>query len=321
MHAPELSPMTNEEARFIVRALKSVATSDGGMSDEERALIAVSSELLGPPPDPKVSQIAPPPTPEGAAALFKTEAARRRFIQMLLVVGMIDNDFSAEELAVVKGYTAALAVRGDWIDRARRIIAGHLLMMRLDVARRVPPTKLGANDTWGEQVLSSTWDLMRGAGRSVEDAEMAWRYKRLGLLPRGTLGREYWAYMTSRRFLLPGERGAPGAGTTYHDFVHALCGYDTDPTGEAEITAFTAGMLKMDDPIPLILGSMSMILLSAKLQAGVRLPVLKLDYDRIGRAHRRGLRATAELTERWDTWSVVGERVDALVERYAIQPE
>jgi ubiquinone biosynthesis protein Coq4 len=195
------------------------------------------------------------------------------------------------------------------------------LIARLDVARRVPPVKASANDTWGEQALSSTWDLMRGAGRGVEDPEMAWRYKRLGLLPRGTLGRTYWSYMTSNRFFLPGERGAAAGGTTYHDFVHALSGYDTSEAGEAEITAFTAGMLKMDDPVAMILGTMSMLLLGSKLRPGSPAPVLRLEYDRIGRALSRGLRATAELAERWDPWSVVGEPVDALAARYGIQAE
>lgn len=318
MQAPEIKPMTPEEARFTIRALKSVAASDGGLSDEERALLAVASEVLEPAPDDRRAP-SPAPTPEDAAALLTTMESRRRFIQLLLVMGTIDNDFSAEELAVVKRYIAALNVSGDWIDRTRRIIAGHLLVMRLDIARRVPLTKPSANDTWGDQSLSSAWDLMRGATRATEDIEMAWRHKRLGLLPQDTLGRSYWTYMTSRRFLLPGERGASFAGTTYHDFVHALCGYTTDAEGEADITAFTAGMLRLDDPIALILGSMSMLVLGAKLQPGTPTPVLRINYDRITKALARGLNATAELTERWDYWSVVGEPLSALHERYGIQ--
>ena len=93
MQSPELTPMTPEEARYVVQTLKGVAASDGGMSDEERALIAVASEVLG-----AADDVGPrrPSTPSEAAAVFGSDTSRRRFVQMLLVRGMIDSDFSAE---------------------------------------------------------------------------------------------------------------------------------------------------------------------------------------------------------------------------------
>lgn len=318
MHAADFLPMSAEEALFARSALGIMGARGGKMNEEELALMSVAAEIFGGPLD-RAGGIST--RPEEAASVFVSEGSRRRFIQLLMLVGMIGGDFNADRIEIVKSFATALAVDGVFVDRARRIIAGHLQLARLDAGRRVPPVKLAATDTWGEAALSSSWDLLRGSAMAFPDPEVAWRHKRLGLLQRGTLGREYWIYMTSKRFYLPGEGGASFAGTTLHDFVHALCGYDTDPAGEAEISAFTAGLLRLDDPLAMILGSMSMMLLGSKIMQAPNPFVLDLDYARVGRALRRGLRATPELAERWDPWAVVGEPVAALLDRYGVQPE
>jgi hypothetical protein len=328
-----IEPMTPPQAELALRAMRSLAASDGGMSDEERSLLAASYEILGVQGDlsagkPAESSPSTPPTPAEAALVFPDEASRLRLLQMLLVMATIDNDFCAEELSIVDGYASALGVSIEWVAHMRKVATGHLMLMRLDMARRVPPSSVSIHETFSEQPLNGAWDFLRGvvdtaessgAARVTEDLETSWRYKRLGLLPRGTLGRAYWAYMTSRRFLLPGERGS-FSGTTYHDFLHALCGYDTDPAGEAEVTAFTAGMLKLGDPLALILGSMGMLLLSWTLSSDAPPPSIKLDNDRIQRAFLRGASATAELTEQWDYWSVVAQPIEELGRRYRLDP-
>lgn len=326
----QIEPMTPPQADLALRAMRSLATSDGGMSDEERSLLAASYEILGVGGELSAAKpsAASPPTPAEAALLFPDEASRLRLLQMLLVMATIDNDFCAEEHSIVNGYASALGISIEWVAHMRKVATGHLMLMRLDMARRVPPESVSIHETFSDQPLNGAWDFLRGvvdtaessgAARVTEDVEASWRHKRLGLLPRGSLGREYWAYMTSRRFLFPGERGS-FSGTSYHDFLHALCGYDTDPAGEAEITAFTAGMLKLGDPLALILGSMGMFLLSWTLSSDAPPPSLKLDYNRIARPFLRGASATAELTEQWDYWSVVAQPIDELWRRYQIQP-
>src|SRR5439155_974344 len=86
----------------------------------------------------------------------------------------------------------------------------------------------------------------RAAARREEDSALAWRYRRLGLLPEGTLGREYWKYSRKNGFAMPGEIAGPDEIVVNHDLIHVLTGYDTDPPGEFEAAGFTAGICGED---------------------------------------------------------------------------
>ena len=72
-------------------------------------------------------------------------------------------------------------------------------------------------------------------GASVNKDKL-WSYKRLGLLPDGTLGREYWKHLTEVGFGFPGEPGGIADSVAYHDIAHVLAEHDTTPMGEIQIT-------------------------------------------------------------------------------------
>ena len=46
--------------------------------------------------------------------------------------------------------------------------------------------------------------------------DKVWSYKRLGLLPQGTLGREYWAHLTALGYRFPGEPAGIADSVAYH---------------------------------------------------------------------------------------------------------
>jgi ubiquinone biosynthesis protein Coq4 len=127
--------------------------------------------------------------------------------------------------------------------------------------------------------------------------------------------------MTSRRFLFPGERGAvvPEAGR--HDFLHVVSGYDTDGAGETEVTAFDAGLAKLEDPFGLLFGTLCMFHLGQKLRGEKGAPAINrphFDAERVGRAYRRGLLAEADLGAGWDFWADVERPLEELRRQYNI---
>ena len=65
--------------------------------------------------------------------------------------------------------------------------------------------------------------------------EMLWNYKRLGLLPEGTLGREYWKHLTEVGFGFPGEPGGIAESVAYHDIAHVLAEHDTTPLADRQL--------------------------------------------------------------------------------------
>lgn len=296
--------------------MKTVALANGAFSDEERALLEAVAEALSIRADLGALD---PAGPRAIAEAFEGQEERQHVLQMLVVMAMVDGDANDAEKRVIRDFARALGLDKALIERARSMAMSHLNMLRLDMVRRLPPRAEGEPESKDDEGWMGVWKVFGAASRAGVNTEMAWRHKGFGLLPDGTLGRVYWEYMTSRRFLFPGERGAilPDAGL--HDFLHALTGYDTSMTGEVELAAFTAGLKKMEDPFALIFGTLCVSHLGERLVSGGAPPSkMELDPARVGAAFRRGLFAAPELTEEWSFLSDVERPIDELLRRYHI---
>ena len=68
-----------------------------------------------------------------------------------------------------------------------------------------------------------------------------WSYKRLGLLPEGTLGREYWKHLTEVGFGFPGEPGG-----IHLTELAVFC--DSDETGSPTIAYVAEVRLRRTPP-------------------------------------------------------------------------
>jgi tellurite resistance protein len=318
----QLLPLTPEQIHLVLRAMKAVALANGAFSDEERALLGSVSEALRAGVD--VLSIEPA-EPAAVASAFRTEEERDHVIQMLVFTAMIDGDAGPAETSVIHAFADALGVEPDFIHDVRRLAAMHLNTLRLDIVRRLPPPAPGAPEAREDEGWRGLWKVFGAASRSGENPDVAWRYKSLGLLPDGTLGRAYWVHMTDRRLLFPGERGAIIPGSVHHDFTRVLCGYGTDAMGEVEMTAFTAGVMKLDDPFGMLFGTLCMVHLGEKLllpgAAGAGVPSMRrpeIDPARVAAAFRRGLLAAVDFTDGWDYWADVARPVDELQRHYTI---
>ncbi|MEL6894451.1 MAG: hypothetical protein AAFP84_22875, partial [Actinomycetota bacterium] len=81
---------------------------------------------------------------------------------------------------------------------------------------------------------------------TVVRAELAERWRSLGSLPTGTLGRGVHDFYVARGFNFPGEEGSAPPLLAQHDWVHVLADFGSKVESELEVFAFIARA--SDDP-------------------------------------------------------------------------
>ncbi|HEY8377554.1 MAG TPA: hypothetical protein VIK91_13760, partial [Nannocystis sp.] len=159
--------------------------------------------------------------------------------------------------------------------------------------------------------------------KTRENAELAWRYRKIGLLPEGTLGRELWRYYRERQFAFAGEPGGVPEALVHHDITHILTGYDTDFAGELQTLAYIAG-LRGEDPT----SALFLVLLQNAAGGKIRpagegpgdAPRLGFDPAQILAARERGRNTREDFTRRRDFWDVMDRPITELHERFGIPP-
>lgn len=313
----QLLPMTSDQIHVGLRAMKAVAMAHVPFSDEERVLLQAVAETLG---ADTTADALMPVAPSEIAEAFPDAAGRRQLVQMLIFTAMVDGDTTLDELRIINEFASELGVDEAWVKGTSRLASEHLTMLRLDMLRRIPARSRATGEASGGARWKELWMALRNVAQGRDEPDLAWRFKRLGLLPDGTLGRAYWEHMTRRRLLFAGERGAIYSGVTFHDFMHVLCGYGTDPAGEMEVTAFTAGMRHFEDPFAIVFGALSMWHLGIRLHPIATPEELRFDSSRVRRAFQRGQATRVDLSEHWNFWAVIDHPLGELRELYNIEP-
>jgi hypothetical protein len=155
--------------------------------------------------------------------------------------------------------------------------------------------------------------------RSVNKDKL-WTYKRLGLLPEGTLGREYWKQMTHNGFNFPGEAAGIPDSVAYHDVVHVLARHETTPLGEIQQGAFQAGNRRED-------GFFFVQFVVLQFHHGIRLTpatpatVGMYEPDKVLWALHRGAQCNVDMTHGWNFWPLMQLKLDEARARCALLPK
>jgi hypothetical protein len=137
--------------------------------------------------------------------------------------------------------------------------------------------------------------------KAAGDPDPTRAYRRLELLPEGTLGREYWKHMTRLGFGFPGEPGRIPASVAYHDVSHVLTGYATNPAGEIRQGCFQGGNRRQD-------GFFFIQFAILQFHQGVQLtPIAQpetgyFDPADVLWAIHRGASCTVDMTHQWNFW-------------------
>jgi hypothetical protein len=309
-----LSLPTSEQAPFILRAFETVAQAGSSPDDRRQAMIAAAGALLGVQAD---LDALPTITPAELAEAIDDERIRSQIIQGMVVLSLVDEEAEGQELAQIEHFAGALGVAPAELRNLRQLVEGHTLALRLDVARRV----------WFMDRLRKAWKeggfrwLVRTLAtlKLTDDPQLAERYRPLGQLPEGTMGRCYHDHMREQGFPLPGEKGSQVEPVIIHDLTHLLSGYGTDAAGEILTAAFSAGN-RGKEPFTYIFFVLCQFHLGMRFTPFAPAATDNFDPRRVLEAVERGMRVTVDLTEEWDYMADMERPLPEVRESLGITP-
>lgn len=292
-----------------LRALKTIAIADGRFETAERALLAAAAATYG--VDAGDLDALAPVSPEDLAALVEGAQARQHVLHACMLMSLADQAVAKAEAAALESFRRALAVDESKMKIVEDLAKGHLTFARLHA---ISSGRAGIRSQANDTRLSN---MLRVFGVLPADDALSARFQALAELPDGTLGREYVRYREKNRFPWPGAKGGMTEGLVHHDLTHVLTGYDTDPIGEIQIGAFTAGM-KQTDPFMFLFFPMLEFHVGLAIRPGQ--PAFPGNYDAAlaFKAHAAGARCALDLTNHWEFWSVMDRPITSLRDEYRI---
>lgn len=311
----DLKIPTSEQARWGLRAMKTVALADGALNDSERQMLEAVQRVFG--TTHEVEGLLPI-APEELAVGLPDQQIRNQLVNGLIVMSLIDQEVKPVEAELVERFAVALHVSIPEVTNLRHVVRRELLHLRLDLVRRFWLREKVA-DIWDQEGLRGLAKFLGGMTGTYANAELAAKYQALAQFPAGSLGRSYFDYCRSNGFALPGEKGGAPEAILFHDCAHLLSGYGTDPQGEVQVACFSAGFQRRD-PFLFVF----FVLLQFHL--GIRMtPITKartgfFDPELALIAMRRGAAMTVNLNDGWDYWPVMRESLETLRTRYNILP-
>lgn len=304
-----------------LRAVKAVAMADGTLDERERKLLGAAARALAPSLASIDIEALEAITPDEVARYIGDELTRTRIIQAQLIMAMIDGDVAESEYQVIQGFAGALEVSEPRLHNLRQYMDHHYWLLKMDLNRRSRMTTDAIKKAYRDHGLRGVWrSTLPFMSKLGTDDELAWKYRRLGLLPEHTFGRQYWIHMRERRFAFPGEEHGFPEVFIKHDCCHVLGDYDTDPEGECQVVAFISGFMKTDPFWYLFMVTMHMHLGIETFQNNP-LGHLAFDPDKVIAALERGSKVNADLYDVDFDWQPLFELpIDEVRARYNILP-
>jgi hypothetical protein len=278
-------PIHPDQCRIILRAMGTIARANGSSGPQASELLRVASQALD---TPERLARAQPIEPGEAAAALVDGRIRDLAVAALVVTACMDEPVTVTALGVLKRFATVIEPRGrnPWVTNLERWLQGRTTLATIDTLRRLPLIRDSLRHLWRAEGLRGAATLPRlFLSRGRQNAELAWRYKRLGLQAEGTLGRAYWEHMTKHRLPFPGEPRNLTEFQQAHDMAHVLTGYDTSPEGELQLAAFFSGQRRS---FSFLFLALLMFQLGVKVGASTEPSRGRFQPERALRALRRG---------------------------------
>ncbi|MCC7538061.1 MAG: hypothetical protein IT379_17680 [Deltaproteobacteria bacterium] len=302
---------------YGLRAMKAVALANGTFDDSERTFFDAALSLFGLRIDVDALE---PIEPEELARHVVDRGLRRQLVRAMVLLSVVDGEASPAEASLVERYANALGIASLDLTTLRHLADGHLMNARFDIARRFWAREKAVELTRQKGLGWLARSVAAMAGLRA-DREIGDRWRGLGSLPAGTLGRSYFEFMYANDFSFPGEQGSPPEVIAFHDLTHVLSGYGTDPAGEMCVLAFHAGCRREEkDPFSFLMFGL------AQFHMGLQLTPVSpgrrgaFDPAPVMLALRRGAGCRIDPTDGWDPWPVMHRPLDALRLEYGIAP-
>jgi hypothetical protein len=311
----DLAVFSPTELTFVHSALRAAACGGRPTTDSDHQFLAACETVLGRAEGASSDATF---TPAAIAAGVRGAHQRKRLLQLSSVAALVHRPVRRESVEYVRALSKALQTRDPILPVLDALARGQRVRARLLSARRM--FRVILKEAWhGEGVRG----VLRFFGamflKFTVNKDRLWSYKRLGLLPEGTLGREFWQHVTQRGFGFPGERGGIPQVVAYHDVSHVLTGYSTEPEGEIQQGAFQAGCKRED-------GFVFLQFVLLQFHQGLKLtPIAKaetgrFDPHKVLGAVARGSRCPVDMTHAWDYWPLMPLPVDEARRRLNLLP-
>ncbi|MUG96958.1 hypothetical protein F7734_33320 [Scytonema sp. UIC 10036] len=309
----DIAVFSSQELPLVLGALMSVAAQPEALTPQEYQFLQVIDQM-------HESFVAVddlcPIAARQIGEIITDPHRRTRLLQMAMVMAMVDGNIKPHQQKVLRSLAEALCVNEQGLRVLHKAANGHKLLVQIDMMRRLMGKFVG--EAYQKQgvtgIKKMIFPLLFNGG---EDSEVAWKYRRLGLLPTGTLGRTYWEHCTQRHFSFPGESGGIPEQMVFHDFGHILSGYDTDPQGEIQQGAFQAGFIR-EDGFVFLLFALLHFHLGIQMAPVADASVGLFDIPLVMQALQRGAACKVDLSKNWNFWEVVEVPVEDLRDRYGI---
>ena len=301
------------ELETVMRVLRTALGPDGVLDAPARSFLQTYARIsgyLG-----VIDALAPLPAED---AWIEFAHPRKRLLQLAALAVLLRNPLRADAVDYLQAVARQLQVHDpvlrviDALHRGQRLRVRALAMLRAFGA--LLGEAYAAEGTMGIVRFFGALFLRRSVNRNKH-----WDYKRLGLLPEGTLGREYWKHLTALGFGFPGEPGGIAESVAYHDIGHVLTGYGTDPAGEIQQGSFQAGNRRED-------GFFFVQFVVLQFHHGVQItPVAPpqsglFDPANVLWAIHRGAQACVDITHQWNYWPWMSLPLDEARERFGLLP-
>lgn len=244
---------------------------------------------------------------------------RKRLVQLASIAALFNHPIRFASVLFVKTLASSLAVSDPVIPVLDALGEGRTSRARVMTVRR------------GMRVLLKEAHLAEGIPgvarflaamlfRVGVNRDKAWGYKKLGLLPEGTLGREFWKHLTSLGFGFPGEPAGLAESVAYHDVSHVLTGYDTTPSGEIQQGCFQGGNRRED-------GFFFIQFAILQFHQGIQLtPIAKpevgnFDPVNVLWAIHRGASCNVDMTHQWKYWPLMPLALEEVRQKCGLLPK
>jgi ubiquinone biosynthesis protein Coq4 len=312
--AMELHAFPPDELPAVLRVVRTALNPGPVLADEERRFLAGYSRIVEfaiPPGD-------PPPLRARDFRYVGDTHRRKRLLQIASLAVLLSRPVRPESVAYLRALSARLDTYDPVIAVIEALAKGHRRRVRLLAMRRafrVLMKEAHAAEGW----MGVARFIGAMALKARVNKDRLWNYKRLGLLPEGSLGRAYWTHMTSVGFGFPGEpAGIPDA-MAYHDVAHVLAGHDITPFGEIQQGSFQGGN-RREDGFFFILFVILQFHQGVKITPGAPPAVGNFDPERVLWAIHRGARCHVDLTHQWNFWPLMEMPLERARERCGLLP-
>lgn len=312
--SPFISNASSQQVASILGAMRSVAETNGTLSDaDRRALSAASLYMFGQLQPLDVAHLIPV-APAALASAISEPELREDALKFATVMAFIDGRLDNTKIARVIAYANALGLHERYIDEIAEAAAGHVQEALADMTRANMVSITGKAWTDAD---ATAW-LMPYS--KAPDPALAARCKALGTLPADSFGHAFYLHYTSNGYDFPGEaKGLNAAFAVPHDTVHVVSGYGTTPRGELLASTFTAAM----HPHFPMAGHILPVIFSWHLDLQIN-PVAKdasggLDPVEFWPAYAGGKTATIDtFAPDWDFWTYVETPLRELRQEWSI---